>query len=102
MAKDFSLGVSKNNKEVKFSVFSEHADKIELCLFDESEKKETRVPLQKDENNVWSVSLPNIKAGQKYGYRAYGEFAPQKGLYFNPNKLLIDPFAKDLSSSIKD
>jgi len=102
MANDIRFGAYKNGEEVKFSIFSEHAQKIELCLFDEDEKNETRIEMQKNENNVWSVSLPNIKAGQKYGYRAHGEFAPQKGLYFNPHKLLIDPFAKDLSSTLKD
>lgn len=96
------LGANRKGNQTVFSVFSEHAQKIELCLFSDDETKETRIPLQKDENNVWSVALDGIQAGQKYGYRAYGEFAPEKGLYFNPNKLLIDPFAKDLSSSIKD
>ncbi|MEE6207126.1 MAG: alpha-amylase family glycosyl hydrolase [Alphaproteobacteria bacterium] len=102
MTKNFPLGVSKHGKKTLFSVYSEHAHKIELCLFSDDEKSETRIPLTKDENNVWSADLDNIKPGQKYGYRAYGEFAPQKGLYFNPNKLLIDPFAKDLSSTLKD
>lgn len=102
MLNNSPLGVSKNGKKTQFSVFSEHAQKIELCLFSDDEKSETRIPLEKDENNVWSVSLDNIKQGQKYGFRAHGEFAPEKGLYFNPNKLLIDPFAKDLSSTLKD
>lgn len=102
MAKETQLGVSRQGKKTLFSVFSEHAQKIELCLFSEDEKEETKIPLKKDKENIWSVALEGIKAGQKYGYRAHGEFAPEKGLYFNPHKLLIDPFAKDLSSSIKD
>ena len=96
------LGANKHGNQVLFSVFSEHAQKIELCLFSADEKTETRLPLNRDSNNVWSLALDNIVAGQKYGFRAYGEFAPYKGLYFNPHKLLIDPFAKDLSSSIRD
>ena len=96
------LGATKNGKLTNFCVFSEHAHKIELCLFSDDETIETRIELKKDENNIWSVELDNINPGQKYGYRAYGEFAPHKGLYFNPNKLLIDPFAKDLSSTLKD
>lgn len=99
---DFRPGVYKNNDKVRFSVFSEHAEKIELCLFSDDEKTETKIPLKKGEGNLWFVELDNIKAGQKYGYRAHGEFAPHKGLYFNPNKLLIDPYAKELSSSVKD
>ena len=102
MIKRFSLGVIKEGKGVRFSVFSEHAQKIELCLFSEDEKTEKRIALSKDENNVWSAVISHIKPGQKYGYRAYGEFNPQKGLFFNPNKLLIDPFAKELSSSVSD
>ncbi len=102
MAKNSQLGIVRNGEKALFSVFSEHADKIELCLFSADEKTETKIPLKKDENNVWSVELENIKEGQKYGYRAYGEYAPQKGLYFNPHKLLIDPFARDLTSSLKD
>lgn len=102
MVHNFSLGANKQGKKILFSVFSEHAQKIELCLFSDDEQTENRIPLEKDENNIWSAELENIKEGQKYGYRAYGEFAPQKGLYFNPNKLLIDPFAKDLSSTLKD
>ena len=102
MIKRFLLGVIKEGKGVRFSVFSEHAQKIELCLFSEDEKTEKRIALSKDENNVWSAVISHIKPGQKYGYRAYGEFNPQKGLFFNPNKLLIDPFAKELSSSVSD
>ncbi len=97
-----ALGVEKNGNNVRFSVFSEHAENIDLCLFSDDEKKEIRVPLTKSENNVWSIELKNVPEGQKYGYRAGGEFNPQKGLYFNYNKLLVDPFAKELSSSITD
>ncbi len=96
------LGVSKEGSQVRFSVFSEHASGIDLCLFSDDEKKETRIPLFKNNDNVWSVALENIPVGQKYGYRAYGDFAPDRGLYFNPNKLLIDPYARELTSSISD
>ena len=75
-----------------FSVFSEHAQKIELCLFSEDEKTETRVPIEKREKGVWSVNVQGIKTGQKYGYRAYGEYNPEQGLFFNPNKLAVDPY----------
>lgn len=96
------LGVSRQGDSVRFAVYSAHAKKIELCLFSDDEQTEIRVPLNKDENGVWSAKLTGIDAGQKYGYRAYGEFAPEKGLYFNEHKLLVDPYAKDLSSSVID
>ena len=96
------LGVSKEGEFLKFAVYSAHAEKIELCLFSDDEKTQVRVPLKKDENGVWSEKLTNIEEGQKYGYRAYGEFAPEKGLYFNESKLLVDPYAKELSSSVID
>ena len=97
MLENSPLGVTKKGNVTIFSVFSEHAKEIKLSLFSEDEKTETQVPLKKGKDNVWSVRLKGIKAGQKYGYRADGD-----GPYFNPNKLLIDPFAKDLSSSVKD
>ena len=96
------LGVVKEGESLRFSVYSAHAKKLELCLFSDDEETEVRVPLKKDENGVWSVRITGVDEGQKYGYRAYGEFAPEKGLYFNENKLLIDPYAKELSSSVID
>ena len=94
------LGASLTNNKVRFAVFSEHASNIELCLFSSDEKTETKIPLTKDDDNIWSTELDHIQAGQKYGFRAHGEYNPKKGLYFNPNKLLIDPFAKELSKTI--
>ena len=102
MVKNPPLGVYKKGKYTVFSVFSEHAKNIELCLFSDDEKTQNRLQMQKDENNIWRASAENIPNGQKYGYRAYGEFDPSKGLYFNPHKLLVDPFAKELSASIVD
>lgn len=102
MVKHPPLGVYKKGKYTVFSVFSEHAKNIELCLFSDDEKTQNRLQMQKDENNIWRASAENIPNGQKYGYRAYGEFDPSKGLYFNPHKLLVDPFAKELSASIVD
>lgn len=102
MAKENLPGIFQKGNKTVFSVFSEHAEKVELCLFSDDEKTETRVEMKRGEDNIWTAELDNIKEGQKYGLRAHGEFAPSKGLYFNPNKLLIDPFAKDLSSTLKD
>jgi len=91
----------RKKNETRFGVFSEHAEKVELCLFDEH-GNETRVPMVKDEEtNVWKVNLKGIKPGQKYGYRVYGEYNPEKGLYFNPNKLLVDPYAYEMEKSFE-
>ena len=91
----------RKKNETRFGVFSEHAEKVELCLFDER-GKETRVPMEKDpETNVWKANLKGIKPGQKYGYRAYGEYNPDNGMYFNPNKLLVDPYAYEIEKSFE-
>ena len=86
------LGAHYQNGQTTFSVKSEYAEKIELCLFSPDEKEETRIQLQKGEGNIWSVTLPEIKSGQKYGYRAHGEYNPSRGLFFNPAKLAVDPY----------
>jgi len=91
----------RKRNETRFGVFSEHAEKIMLCLFDEH-GRETQVPMKKDkENNIWKVNLKGIKPGQKYAYRAYGEYNPDKGLYFNPHKLLVDPYAYEMERSFE-
>ena len=96
------MGAIYTPEKTTFSVFSEHAKKIELCLFSDDEKTETRVPLVKGDDNIWSVSIPEIKAGQKYGYRAYGDYNPEQGLFFNPQKLAVDPCCLDVSREITD
>ena len=83
------MGAAYTPDSTKFSVFSEHAQKIELCLFSVDEKTEKRIPLRKNEDNIWSAEVSDIRPGQKYGYRAYGEYNPEKGLFFNPHKLAI-------------
>lgn len=93
-----NLGALYNKKSTTFSVASENAQKVELCLFSSDEKNETRLPMTK-RDNVWSIRLENIKPGQKYGYRAYGEFNPDKGLFFNHHKLAMDPYAFEVSST---
>ena len=99
MAENPRLGCSYSKEGTTFRLYSEAAEKIQLCLFSENEKSETKIDLQKEEGNYWSVTLKNVEPGQKYGYRVHGEFAPEKGLYFDSNKLLIDPYAHDISKS---
>jgi isoamylase len=89
----FPLGATFNGEGTNFSLFSEVATKVELCLFDD-EGKETRVSLPETTALCWHAYLPGITAGQRYGYRVYGPWAPEHGQWCNPNKLLLDPYAK--------
>ncbi|MEP6481546.1 MAG: glycogen debranching protein GlgX [Rhodoglobus sp.] len=82
-----------------FALFSEIAERVELCLFDDA-GVETRVPLMEVDAYVWHAYLPRVKPGQLYGYRVTGEYDPSKGLRANPNKLLLDPYAKAVHRDI--
>ncbi len=91
----------RKKDETRFGVFSEHAEKVELCLFNEH-GREKRVSMKKNKDtNVWKVNLKGVKPGQKYGYRAYGEYDPDNGMYFNPRKLLVDPYAYEIERSFE-
>jgi glycogen operon protein len=86
---------------VNFALFSENAEKVELCLFDETGQRETaRVILPQYTNLVWHGYLPDARPGQLYGYRVYGPYDPKRGHRFNHNKLLIDPYAKALLGTL--
>ena len=76
-----------------FSLFSEVAERVELCLFD-SDGRETRVALPETTALCWHGYLPDIRPGQRYGFRVHGPWDPANGLWCNPNKLLLDPYAK--------
>ncbi len=94
--KPYPLGATWDGEGVNFAIFSEHAEKVVLCLFESiKDAKETvRIEMLECTNYVWHVYLPGIKPGQLYGYRFYGPYEPEKGLRFNPSKLLVDPYAK--------
>lgn len=93
----FPLGSHYDGKGVNFALFSANAEKIELCLFDESGAEELkRYELTENDNNIWHIYIPGLKPGQTYGYRVYGPYMPEQGHRFNPNKLLIDPYGKKL------
>ena len=93
----YPLGATYDGKGVNFALFSANAEKVELCLFDETGSVEkNRYSIDKNDNNIWHIYLPDIKPGQVYGYRVYGPYKPEIGKRFNPNKLLIDPYAKKL------
>lgn len=96
------LGASYDGRGVNFALFSEHATKVELCLFETSGRKETaRLPLENRTEHVWHQYVHGIRPGQLYGYRVHGPYDPHHGHRFNPNKLLLDPYAKQLSGRLR-
>ncbi|UDF28084.1 UNVERIFIED_ORG: glycogen debranching protein GlgX [Roseateles sp. XES5] len=95
------LGAEFTGEGTHFAVFSAHAEQMELCLFSEDGKEETaRLPLPKREGDVWSGYIAGLKPGTVYGYRANGPYDPKAGHRFNPNKLLLDPYAKQVLGEI--
>jgi glycogen operon protein len=89
----YPLGATFDGSGTNFALFSEAAEKVELCLIDE-DRVETRVELVEVDAFVWHAYLPQVQPGQRYGYRVHGPYEPEKGLRCNPNKLLLDPYAK--------
>ena len=92
-------GASWDGEGTNFSLFSEHADGVELCLFDD-DGAETRLALSQSTAFHWHGYLPGIGPGQRYGYRVHGRWAPQDGHRFNPDKLLIDPYALAIDGTV--
>ncbi|WP_227370227.1 glycogen debranching protein GlgX [Halomonas sp. M20] len=100
--KSFPLGASWDGLGVNFSLFSAHATRVELCLFDASGEHEIeRIELPEYTDEIWHGYLPDARPGQLYGYRVHGPYAPEEGHRFNANKLLLDPYAKQIVGEIK-
>jgi glycogen operon protein len=93
------LGSSWDGHGVNFALFSEHATAVELCLFDE-QGREQRVPVPWRSLYVWHLYVRGLGPGQRYAWRVHGPFAPAKGHRFNPNKLLLDPYARALNGAV--
>jgi isoamylase len=89
----FPRGASWDGQGTNFALFSAHATKVEVCLFDADEKEVQRVELPEYTNQVWHGYLPGVTPGTIYGYRVHGPYEPEAGHRFNPNKLLLDPYA---------
>ena len=92
----YPLGATWDGSGVNFAVFSEHANKVELCLFDSADLsvEARRIPLPEQTDIVWHGYLPDVEPGQVYGYRVHGPYNPSAGHRFNANKVLLDPYAK--------
>ena len=98
----FPLGATWDGLGVNFALFSAHATKVELCLFDDAGRREVeRIELPEYTNEIWHGYLPDAHPGQIYGYRVHGPYEPDAGHRFNPNKLLIDPYAKQLVGALR-
>jgi isoamylase len=98
----YPLGSTWDGEGVNFALYSEHAEKVELCLFENSGRRETlRVQLPEQTDMVWHGYLPEVRPGQLYGYRVYGPYAPEQGQRFNHHKLLLDPYGKQVQGSIR-
>ena len=95
----YPLGASYDGAGVNFALFSQVAEKVELCLFDE-EDHETRIEMTEQNSYVWHNYIPGLQPGQRYGYRVYGPYNPAQGLRCNPSKLLLDPYAKAIEGNI--
>ncbi|MGV8900132.1 MAG: glycogen debranching protein GlgX [Burkholderiaceae bacterium] len=100
--KPYPLGATWDGEGVNFALFSEHAEKVELCIFDHKGRIEIqRITLRERTDQVWHCYLPDARPGLQYGYRVYGPYDPKRGHRFNPNKLLLDPYAKAIVGTIR-
>src|SRR3954467_1015477 len=99
----YPLGATWDGEGVNFALFSETATGVELCLFNhEADAVEShKIMLRERTDQVWHCYLPDVRPGQFYGYRVHGPYDPQNGNRFNPNKLLIDPYAKAITGAIR-
>lgn len=93
------LGATFDGEGVNFAVFSDHATRITLCLFDDKGQEHINIDLPECDGGIWHGYLPGLRPGQAYGYRAHGPYRPEEGHRFNPNKLLLDPYARRISGA---
>ena len=95
------LGSTWDGRGTNFALFSANAEKVELCLFDNQGRRELeRISIPERTEDVWHCYLNDVVPGQVYGYRVYGPYEPERGFRFNPNKLLVDPYAKRLTGRL--
>ncbi|MBA2507219.1 MAG: glycogen debranching protein GlgX [Nocardioidaceae bacterium] len=95
----YPLGATYDGAGTNFALFSEVAESVELCLFDDDDV-ETRLPLTERNAFVWHAFLPRISPGQRYGFRVYGPYEPEQGVRCDPSKLLLDPYAKAIEGEV--
>ncbi|MDH4182722.1 MAG: glycogen debranching protein GlgX [Nitrospinota bacterium] len=99
--KPYPLGATWDGEGVNFAIFSENAHKVELCLFDQKGKRNAvTISMRWQTDHIWHCYLPEAEPGLLYGYRVHGDYRPGQGLRFNPNKLLLDPYAKEIAGPL--
>ncbi len=99
----YPLGAHWDGSGVNFAIFSQNATGVELCLFNQSGDAQdgARIPLREHTDQIWHCYLPDVRPNQLYGYRVSGPYKPEEGHRFNPNMLVLDPYAKAISGTIK-
>lgn len=99
----YPAGATWDGRGVNFAIYSENATMVELCLFDSPEATEEsiRIPLPEQSDMTWHAYLPDVAPGQLYGYRVHGPYEPQNGHRFNPNKVVLDPYAMAIGRLVK-
>src|SRR5262245_25244373 len=101
--RSYPLGATWDGAGVNFALFAEHATKVELCLFDSPDagKEAQRIALPEQTDQVWHVYLPDVMPEQLYGYRVHGPYAPAEGHRFNPNTVVLDPYARPVGRPLR-
>jgi isoamylase len=98
----YPRGATWDGEGVNFALFSEHAERVELCIFDVGGRRQVqRIELREQTDQVFHCYLPEARPGMLYGYRVYGPYKPEEGHRFNPNKLLLDPYARNIVGSMR-
>ncbi|RZK51577.1 MAG: glycogen debranching enzyme GlgX, partial [Pedobacter sp.] len=98
--KPYPLGANWDGKGVNFALYANHATKVALCLFDIDGNETHTITIAERTRQIWHIYIPDLTPGQRYGYRVFGPFKPEEGCRYNPNKLLIDPYAKAIDGDI--
>ncbi len=98
----YPLGATWDGEGVNFALFSEHSEKVELCLFDQAGQRQQQIiEIRERTDNVWHCYLPEARPGLVYGYRVHGPYKPEDGHRFNPAKLLTDPYAREIVGEVR-
>ena len=103
LGRPYPLGATWNGEGVNFAVFSEHAERVDLCLFDsvDASCESQRIALPERTDMIWHGYVPGAAPGQLYGYRVHGPFEPRAGHRFNPNKVLVGPYSKAIARGVR-
>jgi glycogen operon protein len=101
--RSYPLGATWDGRGVNIALYSENATRVEVCLFESADAKQeaAKIDLPEQTDLVWHGYFPDLRPGDIYGFRVHGPYAPEEGHRFNPNKLLIDPYAKQLVGELK-